>query len=209
MEKIGNDEWTSNSVTSTFRIKHKNGRPIGCVKEDDYVFTKACGLGWKFGIRHDDASPEIGIYFDCSVIGQGIGVIVVVATLQQDSTQRGAKGFNSKQETLTRQRSNRGRDLIKWWHPADIIELPFVSFLVTFTGVQFDVPKPLPAPDPEPTAKLLDILARSLYTGAFIDTQFLVFSRRCAKSGILDLPRPVFANGSILSSESEYLKKGE
>jgi hypothetical protein len=48
---------------STYQISHKNGHPIGC-NTNDRVFTKICGLGWRFGIGYDDSPHPVDIYFD-------------------------------------------------------------------------------------------------------------------------------------------------
>ncbi|THH23049.1 hypothetical protein EUX98_g8128 [Antrodiella citrinella] len=44
----------------------------------------------------------------------------------------------------------------------------------------------------------------SMNTGSFYDTKFFVFSRRRSGSGLIDTPRPVYANSALLKAASPY-----
>jgi len=78
--------WSSNCITSTFELLHKNGRPLGCEQNNHIVYSKPCGLGWRFAIRHDDEPPEIDIFFDEHLTSSALDFLTVAIMLQSDGS---------------------------------------------------------------------------------------------------------------------------
>jgi hypothetical protein len=196
MEKLG-DEWTSNSVTSTFRVKHKYGRPIGCVYASDRVYTQNCGLGWRFAVAHDDEPPEFDIYFDPYVSNVALKELTVSVKLGDVQSTRSATSFVLKAEA-TYSLPCPGPKRIVSWLPLYIDKYPLLTFVVTFTSVDLNLPSP------KGDSTVNKALSNSLRTGAFIDTRIFVFSRRLSPDRV-GHPLPVFANSSILKAKSSDL----
>ena len=193
MEKLG-DEWTSNSVTSTFRVKHKDGRPTGCYRPSDRVYTTSCGLGWRFAVGYDKMFPEFDVYFDPHVTNVGLKRLLVTVKLREEGSS--ITDFVRMKEIIYSLPSA-ASEHIGSFYPSDIVVFPLLMFVVTFTSVDLNLPSP------KGDSTVNRALSSSLRTGAFIDTRIFVFSRRLSPDRV-GHPLSVFANSSILKAKSSY-----
>lgn len=186
--------WANNSdsVTSNFRINHVAGRPLGCNNPNDYVYTKTCGFGWRFAIRYDTASPEIDVFCDFQKVAITFKSITIRAYL--GTLDSGEKDFRGEGE-IRGLFANRYR--LESWRPSDLIKHEQLSFIVTFTPPQnrLLIEKTRP---PNPTN---NALGDSIRSGSFIDTRFIVFSKRLSAKTV-GHPQPVFTNSTTLRGRS-------
>jgi hypothetical protein len=190
------ERWSSNSITSTFKLLHKNGRPLGCEQNNHHVYSKPCGLGWRFAICHDEQPPEIDIFFDGHVASPKLGILTVAVMLQSD-------GSNDEEYVKLEEKIIiLGKPVIirlGSWYPHQIATHPQLNFKVSFAAVGLDLPQP------RLQAETRNALERSLQTGVFVDTRFSVFSRRL-RPGQVGQPLALFANSGLLQEKSNYLK---
>ncbi|KIM91954.1 hypothetical protein PILCRDRAFT_105882 [Piloderma croceum F 1598] len=163
------ERWSSNSITSTFKLLHKNGRPLGCEQNNHHVYSKPCGLGWRFAICHDDHPPEIDIFFDCHVACPKLGTLIVAVMLQSDGS-NDEEYVDLGEQTITLDELDVVR--LVSWSPHQITTHPQLTFKVSFTAASLDLPQP------RLQVETRNALERSLQTGVFVDTRFGVFSRR-------------------------------
>jgi hypothetical protein len=189
------ERWSNNSVTSTFKVLHKNGRPLGCEKNRTHVFTNSCGLGWRFAIWHDKKEPEIDIFFDAHLASSALGALTVVVMLQSDGS-NDEEYVELEEKIVTRESLKLAR--LKSWRPQEIAENPQLTFKVSFTATDLDLP-------PKLQVETLSALERSLQTGVFVDTRFCVFSRRL-RPGTVGHPLALFANSIVLQATSSYFR---
>jgi hypothetical protein len=192
MQKLG-ERWFSNTISSTFKVLHKNGRPLGCEKNRVLVFTKTCGLGWRFAIWYDNAAPEIDIFFDAHVASTELGALTVAVMLQSDGS-NDEEFVTRKEATISAKASH-----LVSWRPHQIDENPQLTFKVSFTAATLDLPQP------RLEVETLNALERSLQTGVFVDTRFSVFSRRL-HPGQVGRPLALFANSTLLQEKSNYFR---
>jgi len=191
------ERWSSNSITSTFKVLHMNGRPLGCEKNRRLVHSNPCGLGWRFAIWHDDAAPEIDIFFDNYVTSPKLGALTVTVMLQSDGA-NDEEHVRIGEQTVTLEELHVTR--LVSWNPHQIDAHPQLTFKVSFSAAHLDLPQP------RLQVETRGALERSLQTGVFVDTRFSVFSRRL-KPGQVGRPLAVFANSTLLQERSDYFRK--
>jgi hypothetical protein len=190
------ERWSSNCITSTFKLLHKNGRPLGCEQNDVPVYSKSCGLGWRFAIHHDYRPPEIDIFFDKHLTSSALDSLTVAVMLQFDGSSDEEYVF-LEEKTITLD----GPDtvLLVSWSPHQIAIHPQLTFKVSFITAGLDLPQP------RLQVETRNALERSLQTGVFVDTRFFVFSRRL-QPGRVGQPLALFANSNLLQEKSNYFK---
>jgi hypothetical protein len=194
MEKL-DEYWSTKSVTSKFQIHHKSGRPVGCEKNCKLVYSKTCGLGWRFAILYDNRPPEIEIFFESYVASIELGRLNVVVMLQAQNSSDEA--FVIRKEYST-EPANREPNRMVSWKPSDISRHSYVTFKVSFSRVDLDIPKSIIRSE---THRALE---HSLQTGVFIDTKFYVFSKRL-QLGRVGRPLALFASSALLQEKSIYM----
>lgn len=198
MEKL-DEHWSNNTITSIFKVNHRNGRPIGCEEDRTLVYTVTCGLGWRFAIWWDTATPEIDLFFDFHLASPKLSPLKVEARWQSDGSS-GAQILEKK----CKESANVGNSLpspetrLKSLEPSDITKSPFLSFQVTLRNIDLDIfrtsyQSPLPRS-----------LQHSIHTGVFIDIRFCVFSRR-TQIGQVGSPRALYANSALFQQASTSL----
>jgi hypothetical protein len=190
------ERWSSNSNTSTFKLLHKDGRPLGCEQNDRLVYSKACGLGWRFAMSHDIEPPEIDIFFNEHVTSSELGSLTVAVMLQFDGS-NDEEYVDLYEQTITLGELDVVR--LASWRPHQIATHSQLTFKVSFTAASLDLPQP------RLQVETCNALERSLRTGVFLDTRFSVFSRRL-RPGQVGRPLALFANGSLLQEKSNYFK---
>ncbi|KAH7926543.1 hypothetical protein BV22DRAFT_1128128 [Leucogyrophana mollusca] len=197
MQKLKED-WTSHSITSVFRIKHNNGRPVGCEVACTRVFTDECGLGWQFGICYDKAAPEIDIFFRCT------GVKVVPPIRQVRATVRLLKDDDSEGNSLKEESNSLSipfdeESRFVSWDPSDIVSHPFIAFTMDLgKGVTLDdIIQKRQTSMAESAAH--SVLKHALRTGISFDTKFLAFSGR-GRLRESDVLLPVYAHSAVLDA---------
>jgi hypothetical protein len=184
MDKL-EEEWTPRCVASHFKIDHKDGRPIGCNGRADYIFSKTCGLGWRFALRYDaDANPpEVEVYFDPHAADVDMKNIRV-ATRHLDEGTITAKATDFE-------RLPKGREMISCWQIEDVINNPHICFIVIFPLIKF-------TSEAEDQTLPRKVLADSMGTGSFVDMQFVAVSKRLSPSTV-GAPKSIFANSTLLT----------
>jgi hypothetical protein len=188
--------WSSNSITSTFKLLHKDERPLGCEQNDRLVYSKACGLGWRFAMSHDIEPPEIDIFFNEHVTSSELGSLTVAVMLQFDGS-NDEEYVDLYEQTITLGELDVVR--LASWRPHQIATHSQLTFKVSFTAASLDLPQP------RLQVETCNALERSLRTGVFLDTRFSVFSRRL-RPGQVGRPLALFANGRLLQEKSNYFK---
>lgn len=196
MERL-NEEWTPRCVASHFKINHEAGRPVGCNTRADFIFSKTCGMGWRFAVRYDDEvdPPEVEVYFDPQVADVDLkNVRVATRHLDEGTTTTKARNF----ELLPK-----AREMISCWQIEDIIKDPHIYFAVIFPPINFTseggdqtIPR--------------KVLADSMGTGSFVDMQFFAVSKRLSPHTVGE-PKSIFANSTLLaqSGRPSILEKCE
>lgn len=192
--------WASRQI-STYKIKHEGGRPHGCHTETDRVYTQICGPGWRFGIGYDDLNGFVNIYFDPFAVADKVKNLDVTVMLKESP---------SKEQCFRRLKvvglsSSRESELLSF-KPSEIILHPIISFMVNFSA-NGDLPLPQVAPPATPSIRKM--LSASIRGEDFIDTKFILYSRRCMPSGRVEGSRAVFANSAALKEESSYFQTCE
>ncbi|KAH7905856.1 hypothetical protein BJ138DRAFT_1130270 [Hygrophoropsis aurantiaca] len=204
MERI-KEYWDRNSVTTVFRISHKDGRPVGCEVNKARVFTNACGLGWKFGIAYDSNSPEIDIFFrfteeNWTEAYYGTSVSLFIALLEDINGD--AKAMNARRLVTIPTKSKNERNS---WYPRDIIARPYILFKVTLSpgiDVHSMMKKKYPPLKPALTPAIQTVLHRGLFSGTFyFDTKFLARSG-CASSCPME---PIYAHSTVITTTQPAL----
>jgi hypothetical protein len=115
---------------SASEVLHKNGRPLGCEEDDTCVYTKTCGLGWRFTICHDSGEePEIDIFFDAHVASIELGPLTAAVVWEPDDAS--FTTINIGETRLVRLGS---------WYQDQIDAQPHFSFNVSFTATGLDLP---------------------------------------------------------------------
>ncbi|KAF9467290.1 hypothetical protein BDZ94DRAFT_1026281 [Collybia nuda] len=184
MQKL-NEEWTPHCVASYFSIDHKAGRPIGCNSRTDYVYSRTCGMGWRFALRYDDEvnPPEVEVYFDPNATdGELKNIRVATRHFDEGTISTKARDF----EILPK-----GREMISCWQIEDVINNPQISFVVIFPPINF-------TPEAVDQAISHKVLAKSMTTGSFVDMQFFAVSRRLSSRAVGG-PKSTFANSTLLT----------
>ncbi|KDQ57703.1 hypothetical protein JAAARDRAFT_35387 [Jaapia argillacea MUCL 33604] len=195
MEPQGTEEWSTASafVTSTFRVLHRNGRPVGCETIGEKIYSSPCGLGWRFAMAFDTSEPEVDIFFDADQAREkltGHSVNVSVELMSEDNVEIDRSGVEDISITSPVR--------IKSLSPADIAAHPHLSFKVTIPFV-----KRISMPSDAPEHVLHRTLLNSLDGSAFVDTKFVVFTRRLPDGRVVS-PRALFAHSVLLKAKSKY-----
>lgn len=196
MERL-NEEWTPRCVASHFKIDHKAGRPVGCSTRADFIFSKTCGMGWRFAVRYDDEvdPPEVEVYFDPQVADVDLkNVRVATRHLDEGIVTTKARDFEF---------FPKAREMISCWQIEDVVNNPHICFVVIFPPVNFTseggdqtIPR--------------KVLADSMGTGSFVDMQFFAVSKRLSPRAVGE-PKSIFANSTLLtqSGRPSILEKCE
>jgi hypothetical protein len=211
MEKI-DEQWSPNSVTSSFKILFRDEAPA-CT--DKQVFSDICGFGWRFSISSKEHSSEtqrkgnilvqtctfkVEISFDPHLVAQApLGTLTLSAGKSQGPSSGNMDGDGVTNPEVKHQLSRYANGNVRI---ASFDALQFIDHLLDCT-VTFDSSLKLSLPRTI-SQGVKHLLRRSLSGYDLIDTKFCLFSRRTA-SGAVSSPLPIYASSYLLKGHTSYL----
>ena len=204
-EAVETDQWSHNSVTSTFKIRFEDGGPA-CVN-NGRLLSDVCGFGWRFGIS--STQQDSGSRRERGAIVHTYTFLLEISFDPHllSRTSLGPLTLSVKQRRLESNPSPVSRTyslpassvvVITSFATPDIADHPFIDCTVVF-------PSSLHLSLPKTTSRALkQIVHQSLLGVEFIDTIFYLFSLR-GPSGRVRNPQPVFASSALLKGHAPYL----
>jgi hypothetical protein len=85
MEKVSTD-WSSLTITSTFKVKMLNEQPLVCASQrGERHYSDVCGMGWRFAMLYSSYSQSIMLEFDSHFAHRGLGNLQVTVILKSES----------------------------------------------------------------------------------------------------------------------------
>ncbi|KDQ57709.1 hypothetical protein JAAARDRAFT_35395 [Jaapia argillacea MUCL 33604] len=209
MDVMGGDwQWMMKSVSeiqTILRIRHHNGRPIGCETTGKKVYSSPCGLGWRFAIAFDSHPPEVDVFFDLHTAGQKLQPSDVLQVSVALISEEKAPVSGSQTEDRLLPVSGPSPVRLKSWLPANIMAKPFLFARVTAPNIK-KLGETAAADSNERVQLLNQTLLGSLDGASFVDTKFVLFSRRSSVLGEVNSPVTLFANATLLSARSKYFE---
>ncbi|KAH7908474.1 hypothetical protein BJ138DRAFT_353049 [Hygrophoropsis aurantiaca] len=209
MEKI-KESWDHNSVTTVFRISHKNGIPVGCEVDSARISTHDCGFGWHFRLGYEAAWARVTIDFqlppDNWLASYGTSVSLCIALLKDAERvpNESEKGLPTSVTIPNYGIKFATRRL------GEIISHPFILFKVTLDNavevdeimIKRNAPKPAISPSQSPSQSpslspvIQAVFQRGLFTGLYFDTKLFAHSS-CASSRPMEA---IYAHSMILDA---------
>ncbi|KDQ57701.1 hypothetical protein JAAARDRAFT_272678 [Jaapia argillacea MUCL 33604] len=198
MDKLGEDEWAVDAVTSKFQVT------IG--RRPGFVYSTWGGLGWRFTF-YDPGDPRIFTLLDTPELFIELGLTYVDRGPLNTSVtwcvfgrQIGVTSRVIPSGTTGKQSIGGSGFSAGWEAPVDAV----LSLKVSFKPLLFRVTDPpQPAPPPFP-ARLLGTLEDAVTTGSFNDTKLYSYSCR-DNDGRVHSPQALFVNSQLLREKSSYL----